>query len=311
MVGCDGCDDWFHFTCLKIPEKYKDLVFSFYCPYCQAGITGPSSRNADGGLEERRTIWKRKCRLSGCFKPCQESSKYCCDEHGEQYVRQAVTQLRVANRHGPEQEQLVKRILGSLGDSSHDFQTFGEQPFADEEAVRSGNPALYDKVVSRDSRLEDLETSQRQLQEETIPSLNNALESLRGYKQWLEDVNNRLVLEKGDLLYHGPETGRQRKKSNGRKLKKTICGFTAHWTTIPCSAQEIVNQFDGVTPTISGVCAKLNCHKHAEWSTIAGEQLTDQLRSLQAHQDRLKLLIRTRKEQLTVQFYEQALLQAN
>lgn len=311
MVGCDGCDDWFHFSCLKIPEKYKELVFSFYCPYCQAGITGPSSRAAAGQVEERRTIWKRKCRLSGCFKPCQDASKYCSEEHGEQYMKQALERLEVKGRTRGEQELLVRRMLGSLGDLSEEFRAFGEHPFADEAAVRQEDPSLYDRIVCEDQRLQELQNSHKELQEQTIPSISKAAESLKTYRQWLDDVNNKLLAAKGDSLTRDHEGGRQRKKTNGKKQNKTICGYYAHWETLPCAADEIVAQFDGTTPAINGVCTKLSCHKHADWSAIAADQLTNQLRSLQAHQDRLRLLISTRKEQLMIQFYERSLLPKN
>ncbi|QLL30936.1 hypothetical protein HG536_0A07510 [Torulaspora globosa] len=311
MVGCDGCDDWFHFSCLRIPEKYKELVFSFYCPYCQAGITGPSSRAAAGQVEERRTIWKRKCRLSGCFKPCRDASKYCCEEHGEQYMKQALERLQVKGHTRSEQELLVKQMLGCLGGSSQDFQAFGQHPFADEEAVRQGDPSLYDRIVCEDQRLQELQNNQKELQEQTIPNISSTLESLRTYRQWLDDVNSKLLAAKGDSLARDKEGGRQRKKTSGKKQKKTICGYCAHWEAVPCAADEIVAQFDGTTSTIRGVCTKLNCNKHADWSSIAAEQLTNQLRSLQAHQDRLRLLISTRKEQLMIQFYERSLLHKN
>lgn len=307
MVGCDGCDDWFHFSCLKIPEKYKELVFSFYCPYCQAGITGPSSKAADGQVQERRTIWKRKCRLTDCFKPCQESSKYCSEDHGELYMKQALKQLKVDGYSAADQKQLVKQILGSLEESSETFQSFGKHPFSDEDAIRKEDPELYGKIVTRDQRLQELEQNYRELQAETIPSIEKSLESLSGYVKWLEEVNNKLIAAKGESLI-GEHEGRQRKKTNSRKQKKTICGYCQHWETAPCSSDEMVAKFDGSTPTINGVCTKLRCNKHGDWASIASDQLTNQLRSLQGHQERLRLLIRTRKEQLMIQFHEQSLL---
>ncbi|QLQ81459.1 hypothetical protein HG537_0F02200 [Torulaspora globosa] len=295
MVGCDGCDDWFHFSCLKIPDKYKELVFSFYCPYCQAGITGV------GPVQERRTIWKRKCRLSGCFKPCRDASKYCSEEHGEQYMKQALARLQVKGRTRNEQELLVKRML----ESSHDFQTFGQHPFADEPAVRQEDPSLYDTIVCEDQRLQELQQNHKELQEQTIPSITKALESLRTYKQWLDDVNNKLLAAKGDSLANDT---RQTKKTNGKKQKTTICGYYTHWEALPCTPDDLVAQFNTTIPAINGVCTKINCHKHANWSTITADQLANQLRSLQAHDDRLRLLINTRKEQLMIQFYERSLL---
>lgn len=306
MVGCDGCDDWFHFSCLKIPEKYKELVFSFYCPYCQAGITGPSPEVRNGQVEVRRTIWKRKCRLSGCFKACKEESKYCSNEHGQEYMKRAVSQLKVSGLSRDEQGKLIKQILSSSGGSVYEFQRFGELPFADEDATRRENPVLYDKVVCADQKLQDLEASCRELQEKTLPGVHDTLKSLGDYLQWLESVNQR-VFSSGAADQDPSESRGQRTKSGSRKQKRSICGFTPQWTTIPCPVDEFSSQYDAESLTIRGVCTKLRCNKHADWSPMLLEQCNDQLRSLQSHQDRLQLLIRARKEQLMIQFHEQLL----
>ncbi|KAG7893893.1 hypothetical protein KL908_002170 [Ogataea polymorpha] len=81
MVACDGCDEWFHFSCMKLDPKYKDLVSNFYCIFC------------DELLHKGSTLWKKKCRLDGCYKPVrvdadsQKASKYCSDEHGVEFMR--------------------------------------------------------------------------------------------------------------------------------------------------------------------------------------------------------------------------------
>lgn len=46
MVGCDGCDDWYHFKCMKIDIKYQELIARYFCPYCE--IDGKGT-----------TLWKR------------------------------------------------------------------------------------------------------------------------------------------------------------------------------------------------------------------------------------------------------------
>lgn len=309
MVGCDGCDDWFHFSCLKIPEKFKELVFSFYCPYCQAGITGPSPQVTDGRVEVRRTIWKRKCRLNGCFHACKDESKYCSKEHGQEYMKQAVSRLKVAGMGRDEQERLIKQILSSSGQSAYEFQRYGESPFANEEVTRKENPTLYDKVVSDDQRLLELKSKQSELQEKTLPEVNKKLESLKIYLQWVENVNHSLFSSGNH--HEVSNDNRQRNKSANRKQKRSICGYTSHWETIPCSEDEFTTQYNDESTTIQGVCTKLRCNKHADWSSMLLEQYNDQLRSLQSHQDRLELLIKARKDQLMIQFHEQLLRNKN
>lgn len=75
MVLCDGCDEWFHFGCMKLNEKHAKLISRFYCKFCEwKGIS--------------KTKWKRKCRLPNCWQPCasEQKSKYCSKEHAIQFM---------------------------------------------------------------------------------------------------------------------------------------------------------------------------------------------------------------------------------
>lgn len=76
MVGCDGCEEWFHFKCMKINPQYKGLISSFYCKFCQWRNVG-------------QTRWNKKCRRPGCFEPISKSerSKYCSEECGLRFLR--------------------------------------------------------------------------------------------------------------------------------------------------------------------------------------------------------------------------------
>lgn len=100
MIGCDGCDEWYHGDCVNISKDDEDLIDQFYCPRCQ--------KNGDGN-----TIWKRKCRLQTCRRPASDSpivdltrdsqgmalightkhskaSRYCSKEHGIEYFKEKV-----------------------------------------------------------------------------------------------------------------------------------------------------------------------------------------------------------------------------
>lgn len=76
MVGCDGCEEWFHFKCMKIDSQYKHLIDKFYCKFCQWKGVGSM-------------LWNRKCRMPGCFQPIRkaEKSKYCSEECGRRYLQ--------------------------------------------------------------------------------------------------------------------------------------------------------------------------------------------------------------------------------
>ena len=36
MIGCDRCDDWYHTSCVNMPDHIVDLVDEFICPVCIA-----------------------------------------------------------------------------------------------------------------------------------------------------------------------------------------------------------------------------------------------------------------------------------
>lgn len=80
MVGCDGCEEWFHFKCMKINTRYQKLIDSFYCKFCQWQGLGT-------------TRWNRRCRRPACFNPIRknENSKYCSEECGSQFLREKLT----------------------------------------------------------------------------------------------------------------------------------------------------------------------------------------------------------------------------
>lgn len=79
MIGCDGCDEWYHFRCMRINPIYRNLVAKFYCKFCQ-------------WKGEGTTKWKRKCRLDTCWNPIENNSKYCSKECGLQYFRSLTLQ---------------------------------------------------------------------------------------------------------------------------------------------------------------------------------------------------------------------------
>lgn len=309
MVGCDGCDDWFHFSCMKIPEKYKDLVFSFYCPYCQAGITGPAARSLERS-ELPRTIWKRKCRLHNCYKECQPNSKYCCEEHGELYMKHVLSKLDVQGQKEDYKRDLILRMAryAKMGNPDESFQKLGRPDFIQQDFEKTLDPELFSRLIANDERLEELKKEDRELQSERIPQCNQNIELLNRYLEWLNEVNNKLFAE--DSSADEPTDGtisRKKKKVVRKKQRRSICGYSPDFKKTPPEVDEFVRQYDSSKVLIEGICTKLKCNKHHDWSAMLMQQYTNQLRSLQSHQERLALLINTRKEQLHVQCYEQLL----
>ncbi|KAI0257633.1 hypothetical protein BJV78DRAFT_1116378 [Lactifluus subvellereus] len=92
MIACDRCDEWYHTSCVNMPDLEVDLVDQFICPLCV-------EKNPQLHL---RTTWKRRC-LNGlkqrdpnssdaCHKPARGAfSKYCSDECGVQYMHMRIS----------------------------------------------------------------------------------------------------------------------------------------------------------------------------------------------------------------------------
>jgi hypothetical protein len=92
MIACDRCDEWYHTSCVHMPDLEVDLVDQFICPICV-------ERNPHLDL---RTTWKRRC-LNGlrqrdpnspdaCYKPARGAfSKYCSDECGVQSMHMRIS----------------------------------------------------------------------------------------------------------------------------------------------------------------------------------------------------------------------------
>ncbi|CEP60108.1 Spp1p LALA0_S01e03224g [Lachancea lanzarotensis] len=297
MVGCDGCDDWFHFSCLKMAKKYNELVFSFYCPYCQAGITGPGAHN-DGKLP--KTLWRRKCRVLDCFKPIAENSKYCSEEHAVAFMRGLVDRVEIPGQDS----SLVLRQMLQEPDFDH-FKNLG----------RNGLPTpsadLAPGLLTNDGTLQDLEAQLRELRGGAKNGVETQIEQLTQYSQWVQTVNDLLFGDNtqenanGDSAPAGGKTSRTRKRKQTVK-RKAICGYSSELKA-PCSAEDFVAEFkqlDSESTELKGVCCKLRCVRHSDWLGTRQTSLQFQLESLQSSEQRLPLLIKIRQDQLKMQLYK-------
>lgn len=317
MVGCDGCDDWFHFKCLKVPTKYRKLVFSFFCPYCQSGITGKPTE--DGELP--KTLWKRKCRLETCYEPCLENSKYCSEVHGVEYIQNMVNKTKVEDKSLgiDDSPSFLIDMVDQSGDSVKKFTSMGEYSFINSEVNKEENPSLYEEIIENDAKLRDLENNLNECQHITYPNLIKQFEDIQKYNSWLDKVNDQITSTDNNEseAVQPSSTKRKRKKVNNRAKKtKGICGYISDFNTITTTPEEFVKDYkvlddednnDADVTRLHSVCIKRKCNKHLDWSSMRLGQVNLQLRSLENFQERLKVLIRTRKQQLNIQFYERSL----
>lgn len=307
MVGCDGCDDWFHFKCIRVPKKYKDLVSSFYCPYCQAGITGKSVDRPWEDNPVPKTLWKRKCRMIECYKPCTENSKYCTTEHGEEYVRSMVSKVNIKG-HENDKNEFLKKVIHSTG-TVENFSKFGSLEFTQKDVNKELNIELYKQLFTNDVKLNQLGVQQQEINEISLPEIKAKANSLEAYLQWLKEINNKILGITEDLSEE--EIHKSKKKSNRKKNSgptKRICGFTSGYNQLP-NTESFLARYDAKEMEIQGVCIRLRCIKHHDWANMLMIKNTQDTRTLETFHERLALLMSVRKEQLSIQFYERLLKQ--
>ncbi|KAJ5684146.1 uncharacterized protein N7477_000491 [Penicillium maclennaniae] len=228
MIGCDGdCDDWYHGKCVNIDPRDADLIDRYICPSCNKRGKGV-------------TTWKPMCRLVECRKPArvnrQNPSKYCCDDHGREYMRQHTRHLKLGStRNGLEDLGSMGGIL-TAGDlkaaimsatSVQEFRRLGDKiisppPESNKEEspnvdVKCETPQVGDKLG--DTEASDIDYS---------PDETARLEKLR-------KLSEKTLHRKEMLAARSTFVGllRQRAKGVVEKLKahdpkggwKDICGF--------------------------------------------------------------------------------------
>lgn len=68
MVGCDKCDEWYHFKCIGVSKEYVDAQPEWFCDKC---------------LKD-----SKQCARPECCTEARKNSKYCSDECGYQFNKQ-------------------------------------------------------------------------------------------------------------------------------------------------------------------------------------------------------------------------------
>ncbi|GBF63660.1 Set1 complex component [Trichophyton mentagrophytes] len=241
MIACDGgCEDWFHGRCMNIDPKDADLIDKYICPTCET-------------KSPLRTTWKPMCRLRECRQPARVDakppSKYCSDQHGIDYMKQAMsrgsrqpsssTDEQNNRKHENEASRGGILNLGELKsvvskvDSADQFRKLGASPLsARQEEVQA---RLSDAMASpgpnqNDSQTEDVNfdseadkvsfsSSERQrlnqLRKEKL-KLDNRKEMLQARDNFIVIAKQRVKHAFDRLKTHG---------SVGNLQLKDICGF--------------------------------------------------------------------------------------
>ncbi|KAH3902311.1 uncharacterized protein SCODWIG_02999 [Saccharomycodes ludwigii] len=269
MVGCDGCDDWFHFKCLKITPNYKNLVYSFYCPDCENKLN-------------KKTIWKRKCRLPNCFQPIAtndteingQNSKYCCEEHGIQYISSLIDRL--------ENSVNVKVNGRIIGDN--DLFVLNNIKDVQESTLERSHAHKETEVVTEISENGQIEERIAicNLQDNLDTAVKNK-KNLERYIEWIKTVTQELDREEKEQQHISEResssdsvTGKKNKTSNKKRRgnsninnsdsgRKLICGYDRNLT------------FDKTKS-----CLLRNCSKHDDWIDTLMQNYENQIDKFQS-----------------------------
>ncbi|KAL6453645.1 SPP1 COMPASS component SPP1 [Candida maltosa Xu316] len=201
MVACDGCEEWFHFGCMKVNPNYSDLIASYYCKFC-----------VWKGLGESK--WKRKCRLENCYKPIAPGSKYCSKEHGLKFMRNVWSDLRELSTG------LVKAVLEYVSDDYTKLERLGSH-FPElkvvEEYKKDPN-SINDFPDDVKEELQNLKQESNKLVEE-IKKQEKLMETLVATKEHIKYLNENLT---GAIFSDSKQENQTSKKKKSNKSKKKI-----------------------------------------------------------------------------------------
>ncbi|KAK6523300.1 hypothetical protein TWF694_006185 [Orbilia ellipsospora] len=241
MIGCDGCDDWFHGECVSLQPTDEDLVDQYFCPGCQEKGFGV-------------TTWKRKCRLPTCHRPAATAkdppSKYCSPEHGIEFFK---SKYPLADYSAGE----LSALVGAVNDATS-FRKLGDGVPAPE------SPTSRSKIES----LLSLDVEKLGPQKDAVNLRRSRVNTRSKFISMAKDRQKRV----GDELRN---EGDQAVKGN-----KEICGFDNRLAMddeefeVWCETEEGRTVFSqGLISGRDGLCTKKKCEKHKYWLRIAMEDI--------------------------------------
>lgn len=263
MIGCDGCDEWYHGDCVNVSKLDEGLIDRYFCPRCE--------RQGNGS-----TVWKRKCRLVGCRKPAlmhtkdaeddikmedeqtgSTASKYCSSAHGVEFMQQKISQALISKGE-------IKSLL-VVSTSVESFRKIGDVAPTIEGTLTSDDEA-------RISRMND-----------TRDAIYEELRRLEARVACLASMRDRAARLNAGL--------RARKE-------KEVCGLDERLNlqdedldTLIASPSNFLATLDaaGATATdkLCTVPAK-KCTKHAAWQTIKQDGYTLDEENLRGELARLR-----------------------
>lgn len=274
MIGCDFCDDWFHGECVGMNEDKARLVIKYACPRC---------RTKDPGT------WKRKCRLPSCNEPVGATSKYCCHDHGVQFIKGLVS----AGLAGVTKSQLARLVQV---DSVEKFRKLGSSNPADssdknDEVDASEKKSLNDKIDHQRSKDhgENDSTISKLLDEFDSVDHDKALCTRNEYNRITTNrqrLNKRIIYLR-QIKDRIKRINEELAQELGLK-KKDICGLDSALMT------EAWLESDPFTHDRANFCVndRKKCLKHTNWHNIMMSEVGLELNNLRQEQEKLVRQVR-------------------
>lgn len=203
MISCDGCDEWFHFKCMKLNKNRQGLIAKFFCKFCMWKGVG-------------ETLWKRKCRVQKCWEPIRPDSKYCSEEHAISYIRKNLLQNE-ARAGDCSQEELVS-IVAYVGDDYEKLvalgTTFPELPEVEEIKKSKDYSGLPETIRERLTQIDA-----------KIESGNGRLRAFELMSSYLGKVKDKVKLINEKVTLDSEEDQKTAKGKKSKAKKFDLCCF--------------------------------------------------------------------------------------
>lgn len=307
MVGCDGCEEWFHFKCMKMNVKHQKLIDSFYCKFCQWQGNG-------------KTRWHRKCRLESCYNPIRknEKSKYCSEDCALAYLKARLTGSMMLSHKD------IKVVITHCG-GHHDLTRMGQE-FPELPEVRILDmDKLPDEI--RQSLIEN--DTKKQTINNLLEQAERRSEYLMRIKEMVKLVNEKLQQElepSGDS-----EEGKKGKKKKTKLKKVDLCCFDSKlsdeamredydrvlgledvYSAFKDEIDEIVDHYDpeGSEDYTGTVCLKdrRKCLRHNGWLGLLTDQVWKRKYELETLLERLDQNKADTLRDYSIQKYEECVV---
>jgi hypothetical protein len=91
MIACDRCDEWYHTSCVSMPDLEVDLVDQFFCPRCIAAYPNLSLKTTYKPRCLRGLQHPNPASAAACHQPSRGAySKYCSKSCGMKHMQSKI-----------------------------------------------------------------------------------------------------------------------------------------------------------------------------------------------------------------------------